>query len=510
MPDGIGVENLRGSGMIAGVTSRAYQETFTLSYVSGRSVGIGAYLVRLGQRVIQMKQGPMILTGYSALNKLLGKPVYTSQDQLGGPQVMVPNGVTHLAVDNDYEGARAIVDWLAFVPDTVPLAPYALPPVLSPLADPVDRLVTVKPPMTGGMTNFDVRSVLDDGLGKGFFDAGSFKETLAGWGKTVVAGRARLGGIPFGVIAVETRTVEAVVPADPANPDSRETVLPQAPQVWYPDSAFKTAQAIADFQNGEHLPLMIFANWRGFSGGTRDMFDEVLKFGAKIVDSLSDYTRPVFVYIPPGGELRGGAWVCVDPTINERYMEMYADPDSRGGILEPPGICEVKFREPERRQLMRRIDPSLESLDSADKDKKMKDLGPAYLQVATEFADLHDRAGRMKAKGVIRDIVPWETSRQYFYWRAKRRLAVDALATAMASKSTSFEDAVASIENFCSTNNVDWANDEKVAAYLETNTKDTDALVATAKKHALLDDFKSLAKQADPALLKEAIAELSK
>jgi acetyl-CoA carboxylase/biotin carboxylase 1 len=44
--NGIGVENLRGSGLIAGETSRAYDETFTLSYVTGRSVGIGAYLNR--------------------------------------------------------------------------------------------------------------------------------------------------------------------------------------------------------------------------------------------------------------------------------------------------------------------------------------------------------------------------------------------------------------------------------------------------------------------------------
>ncbi|KAH8074526.1 acetyl-CoA carboxylase [Aureococcus anophagefferens] len=42
------------SGTIAGETSRAYQDGFTLSYVTGRSVGIGAYLVRLGQRTIQM------------------------------------------------------------------------------------------------------------------------------------------------------------------------------------------------------------------------------------------------------------------------------------------------------------------------------------------------------------------------------------------------------------------------------------------------------------------------
>lgn len=73
--DGIGVENLRGSGLIAGETSAAYAETFTLSYVSGRSVGIGAYINRLAQRVIQMRNGPLLLTGYGALNKLLGREV---------------------------------------------------------------------------------------------------------------------------------------------------------------------------------------------------------------------------------------------------------------------------------------------------------------------------------------------------------------------------------------------------------------------------------------------------
>jgi Carboxyl transferase domain len=36
------------------------------------------------------------------------------------------------------------------------------------------------------------------------------------------------------------------------------------------------------------------------SGGTRDMYGEVLKFGAMIVDSLRTYKHPVFVYIPPG------------------------------------------------------------------------------------------------------------------------------------------------------------------------------------------------------------------
>ena len=29
-------------------------------------------------------------------------------------------------------------------------------------------------------------------------------------------------------------------------------------------------------------------------------------------------------------------------------MEMYADEESRGGILEPPGICEVKFHKDQK------------------------------------------------------------------------------------------------------------------------------------------------------------------
>lgn len=58
----------------------------------------------------------------------------------------------------------------------------------------------------------------------GFFDKGSWSEIMAPWAQTVVTGRARLGGIPVGVIAVETRSVELNLPADPANFDSEAKV----------------------------------------------------------------------------------------------------------------------------------------------------------------------------------------------------------------------------------------------------------------------------------------------
>lgn len=485
---GIGVENLQGSGLIAGETSKAYQETFTLSYITGRSVGIGAYLNRLGQRNIQMVSSPMILTGYSALNKLLGKNVYSSQDQLGGPQIMVPNGVTHQVVRDDQEGMSAILDWLSFVPKDV-----SCPPPISSSSDPWDRDVEFEPsPLPYDPRDF-LRGVIDyEGRRlRGFFDAGSFTEYLEGWGQTVVVGRARLGGIPMGVIAVETRAVERLVPADPSNPESREMKETMGGKVWFPDSAFKTAQALKDFNHGENLPVMIFANWRGFSGGTRDMYNEILKFGAMIVDALVEYQHPIFIYIPKHGELRGGAWVVIDPAINPEKMEMYADLDSRGGILEPPGIVEVKFRTHQQVEAMHRLDPKLQKMDadleslsdeakpSLEKEIKAreKQLLPLYTSVATTFADLHDRAGRMKAKGVIKEGISWKDSRRFFFWRVKRRVLQDHFIRQLqkADKNLSHKEGEALIEKWAIESNVDPNSDAKMVGWLETQSVETRA-----------------------------------
>merc|ERR1719491_2235089 len=126
----------------------------------------------------------MILTGFAALNKLLGRSVYTSQDQLGGPQVMVPNGVTHQLVQSDQEGIAAILDWLSFVPKDT----FSTHTVPEPI-DPPDREITFVP----SKTPYDPRHMLAGTTSAsgvpltGFFDEGSFKEYLGGWGRSVVA-----------------------------------------------------------------------------------------------------------------------------------------------------------------------------------------------------------------------------------------------------------------------------------------------------------------------------------
>lgn len=76
-------------------------------------------------------------------------------------------------------------------------------------------------------------------------------------------------------------------------------IIQQAGQVWFPDSAYKTAQVIKDF-NRERLPLMIFANWRGFSGGMKG-------------ETASPTCGPTAVLAEPPATLRAGAVQAAAP-----------------------------------------------------------------------------------------------------------------------------------------------------------------------------------------------------
>ena len=244
---------------------------------------------------------------------------------------------------------------------------------------------------------------------------------------------------------METRASEKIVPADPAFEGARSAEETQAGQVWFPDSAFKTEQAIGDM-NREGLPLIIFANWRGFAGGLRDMYGEILKYGAYIVDALREYTQPIFVYIPHGGELRGGAWVVIDSSINPEMMEFYASDAAKGGVLEPEGVVDIKFRRADLVKVMKRTCPAMQSLEASnagtpakDKDrassaaaaeKKLdKDLMPTFKQLATHFAALHDTPGVMLHKRAIKEIVPWDSSREFFASRLRARVAEERVKT---------------------------------------------------------------------------------
>lgn len=427
----------------------------------------------------------------------MGVEVYSTNDQLGGPAIMYSNGVSHMTATDHLSAIKQSIQWLSYVPShrggLLPISHMSG-------ADSIDRTIDFVPSKG---EQYDPRYLItgkenDNGTWcSGFFDKGSFVETLSEWAKSVVVGRARLGGIPMGVIVTENRTTESTIPADPADIQATEVVKQQAGGVWFPNSAFKTAQAINDFRT-EDLPLMIFANWRGFSGGQKDMFEEVLKYGSLIVDAFVSFEQPIFVFIPPHAEIRGGAWVVVDASINANVMEMYAASEgARGGVLEANGTAAVKYRQKDLLKTMGRVDSKLKSLRqqlnkvnlTEDEQKiilkeisnREKLLLPVYEQVAIQFCELHDTPGRMKAVGVIQDMVEWKNARPYFFWRLRRKLAefdlrkkiVDASSVGSKGLAMSPLDASDFIKNlFSKTSNMEiemWNDDKKMLTWMAEN-----------------------------------------
>lgn len=403
---GLGVETLSGSALIASEMAKTYSSVPTLSYVTGRAVGIGAYLARLSQRIIQRANAPIILTGVAALNRLLGRDLYHNNLSIGGPQIMGSNGIAHWVADDDFKGCQEIMKWLLYVsPQSDNISKFFS-------TDTVDRPLR---PIDANGGSYDPRIVLI----KEMFDIESWSEVMSNWARSVICGRARLGGIAVAVITPEVRSTQYTIPTDPGNPSSSPLTITQPGCVWTTESAAKTAQMISDADK-EGLPLFVLANWRGFSGGQRDLLEGILKTGSNIVYSLSKYQKPVFIYVGPGGpvggELRGGAWVVLDSQISHYpgMIEMYADEFARGGIIEPAGIVQVKFKGSSKINDGTRIFENCKCPSS--NNEKLLDT------VLEAFVDLHDTCGRMLSVGAIKKIVPWAKARAFFYQRLKRRM----------------------------------------------------------------------------------------
>lgn len=192
-------------------------------------------------------------------------------------------------------------------------------------------------------------------------------------------------------------------------------------------------------------------------------------------------------------------------------MEMYADEDSRGGVLEPEGIVGIKYKKDRQLETMARLDPTYADLKrqsqapglTAEKANEIKAqmterenrLLPVYLQIALQYSDLHDRAGRMKAKDVIRMPLQWTNARRFFYWRLRRRLneeyVLKRMAAAQSKEVVSRAANLRTLEAWSGVPSFD-TDDMSVAVWYEENRKVVGEKLETLKAEAVAWDVASL------------------
>lgn len=221
-------------------------------------------------------------------------------------------------------------------------------------------------------------------------------------------------------------------------------------------------------------------------------------------------------------------------------MEMYADEEARGGVLEPEGIVGIKFRKDKQLDTMARLDKTYGDLKAkladtsltADQQAEVKDqmhareslLLPVYGQISIQYADLHDRAGRMQAKGAIRMPLSWKNARRFFYWRLRRRTNEEEVlrrmsdctasvgatgnspAAAHAALAAAKEKRITHLAKLAAwtglpDNEFDIA-DEKVAKWYESHMKDIASKLESMKTEAVAADVATLLQRDRSAGLK--------
>jgi acetyl-CoA carboxylase/biotin carboxylase 1 len=147
------------------------------------------------------------------------------------------------------------------------------------------------------------------------------------------------------------------------------------------------------------------------------------------------------------------------------------------------------------------LDSELEGVDGVDEDSvkaikaqiraRENDLKAVYTQVATEFADLHDKTGRMKAKGVIKQAVPWNRSREFFFYLAQRRILEDDFIKQIRKADPTMTNASAA-DVFKSMFKGDWDDDKAVIEFFTTNSATIHGKIVEVKKSHVEAKIKAL------------------
>lgn len=200
---------------------------------------------------------------------------------------------------------------------------------------------------------------------------------------------------------------------------------------------------------------------------------------------------------------------------------MYADQDSRGGVLEPDAIVNLRYRRDKQLETMARLDPEYGALRKQLADKSLSPeqlsevkakatareqlLLPVYMQVSLQFADLHDRAGRMKAKDVIRKELQWREARRFFYWRVRRRVNEEYILRRMSSASKNpLSSRARNLETLAAWTGIPNFShaDHDVAMWYEENRKIVHEKVEALKTEGVAFDVASLLRGNSKAGLK--------
>jgi 3-methylcrotonyl-CoA carboxylase beta subunit len=282
-----------------------------IAAIMGNCVAGGGYLPVLCDTLLMTEGSGLYLAGPALVKAAIGQTV--SHEDLGGAAM-------HAAISGtiDFREANdpACLERLRRLVDTLPAdQPHVRFDLAS--AQPTNEILKAaglnpasKP--SASRPEYEVRDVLACVL-----DAAPFDEYKAEYGKSLVCGFGRLGGVAVGVVANQRkRSKPAVGPV-------------QIGGVIYADAADKAARFIMDC-NQSRTPILFFQDVSGFMVGRDSEHEGVIRSGAKLVNAISNSVVPKITVIL-GGSFGAGNYALCGKAFDPRFI--FAWPNAKYAVM---------------------------------------------------------------------------------------------------------------------------------------------------------------------------------
>jgi acetyl-CoA carboxylase carboxyltransferase component len=241
-----------------------------LAAIMGNCVAGGAYLPVLCDTLLMTEGSGLYLAGPALVKAAIGQEI--SHEELGGATVhaSISGTVDYHEPDDPscLARLRRLVGMLP--PDAGPCVPRE---AAEPPARPADDLFSIV--RTDSSAQYDVREVI-----AALVDASRFDEYRPTFGRTLVCGFARLGGLPVGIVASQRLRFR---------PEGKGPL--QFGGVIYADSADKAARFVLDC-NQSRVPLLFLQDVNGFDVGRDAERSGIIRRGAKLVNAVSNSVVP--------------------------------------------------------------------------------------------------------------------------------------------------------------------------------------------------------------------------
>ena len=310
----------------------------TISYITKLCVGIGAYLAKLSENIYMENDSAMLLTGYKALNVLIGDHnYYKSNFDVGGSKIMEEGGVVNRFFAESVGGMSLVVDEIfknnIIKAKDIDMANKNLnyynvsQKSLNSINDEISIKINKK--ILKNSENFKTISELSTNfdLLEQLFDKNSLSQIYNNHSSLIRLYYATL----------EEKKVLCIY--------SESSVLNYESSDFLSDILTSKISLNCNSENMERLPIFFIANFKGFDGGDLQMKKGVLNKGSSLLKALNNYDNNLYIYVPNNSELRGGTYVIFDPLLSKNNnIKLVLHPKSKIGVLESDALNDIKVK----------------------------------------------------------------------------------------------------------------------------------------------------------------------